>query len=204
MSVNFGDAKLPPRFWDKVELDVLTGCWNWTAQVDRHGYGRFTWAGRRALAHRCAYIVLVGDVPAELVMDHLCRVRRCANPAHLEVVTTEENTRRGRYATATHCRNGHAYDEANTYVYRGNRSCRACNTKNEAAYRKRKLEGLEAQASVAQVRAWAGQRMAHCRSTARTSRDKSDIAVAAGERAAIEKILRILDGAPAFDSEVSL
>jgi hypothetical protein len=46
-------------------------------------------------AHRFAYELLVGPIPEGLVIDHLCRNRRCVNPAHLEPVTAEENWRRG-------------------------------------------------------------------------------------------------------------
>ncbi len=97
------------------------------------------------LVHRVMWELLEGPIPAGLTLDHLCHNadpqcaggkscvhRRCANLAHLEVVTTGENSLRGRALAAvnaakTHCDSGHPYDEANTY-YRphGGRSCRAC------------------------------------------------------------------------------
>ena len=70
---------------------------------------------------------MVGPIPEGLVIDHLCRVRDCVNPAHLDVVTTGENTRRGlRGVLTTHCPKGHAYDELNTFIHHGSRDCRAC------------------------------------------------------------------------------
>ncbi len=84
-------------------------------------------------AHRFAYELLVGPIPDGLVIDHLCRVRHCVNPAHMEPVTRWENTLRGGSFSAvaarqTHCVNGHPFDEENTHVdRRGFRRCRACN-----------------------------------------------------------------------------
>ena len=75
-------------------LDVAPdGCWLWRGRVDRWGYGKDC-AGLPA--HRSAYRALVGEIPTGLVLDHLCHVRACCNPAHLEPVTPEENQRRAR------------------------------------------------------------------------------------------------------------
>lgn len=85
---------LPRHFWHKVLRDP-DGCWIWQGNVNRDGYGRFSHQGRKLLAHRAAYMSLVGQVPEGLQLDHLCRVRNCVNPAHLEPVTAGENVRRG-------------------------------------------------------------------------------------------------------------
>lgn len=120
------------RFWNKVDLTAPNGCWMWTAAIDRHGYGKFWLGGRTVRAHRFSYESLVGPIPGGLELDHLCRVRACVNPTHLEPVTHRENTLRGdtltaRHAAKTHCLRGHPYDEANTYVTPdGRRNCRAC------------------------------------------------------------------------------
>lgn len=89
------------RFMAKVDLAGHGGCWLWTAAVDpTTGYGKFHIGPdqRTCGAHRFAYELLVGPIPDGLVLDHLCRVRHCVNPQHLEPVTVGENLRRGRDA----------------------------------------------------------------------------------------------------------
>ncbi len=86
--------------------------------------------------HIIAYEAWVGPVPNGLVLDHLCRVRSCFNPRHLEPVTEAENIRRGVGATAAnsrkeHCKRGHPFSIANTFFCdeaSGNRGrqCRQC------------------------------------------------------------------------------
>ena len=118
------------RFEDKYVV-CPTGCWVWMGHIRADGYGWFYKDGRAKLAHRAAYELLVGAVPAALELDHLCRMRHCVNPAHLEAVTRLENVRRGEGGkhniVKTHCPRGHPYDEANTYpIPSGGRGCRAC------------------------------------------------------------------------------
>lgn len=149
----YGDTRLPQRFWAKVTVDPATGCWVWTAAKAPNGYGKVQAGSRRdgtrhiRSAHRFAYEALMGPVPEGKQLDHLCRVRACVNPAHMEPVTNRENTMRGALPAnmrarggahnraKTHCRNGHPYSEANTYVYKNQRYCRACN--NEQTRRRR-------------------------------------------------------------------
>lgn len=109
-----------------------TGCWLWDKALNESGYG-VVWVNDRMLrAHRVMYELEKGPIPPGLLLDHLCRVRSCVNPQHLEPVTALENSRRGdcgAYQKArTHCPQGHEYTTANTYRYRkGNRGCRTCN-----------------------------------------------------------------------------
>lgn len=107
----------------------LGPCWLWTGLLADNGYGRF---GKRYV-HQVAYERWVGPIPDGMELDHLCRVRHCANPAHLEAVTHRENDLRSPHTPAavnarkTHCIRGHAFDEANTRVTPdGRRQCRAC------------------------------------------------------------------------------
>lgn len=113
-----------------------TGCWEWTAYIDRGGYGKTNVAGHTRLAHRVAYEMWVAPIPEGLEIDHLCRVRRCVNPAHLEPVDRRTNVLRGFSPSAiaarrSHCKNGHEFTPENTYTYRSTagwhrRECRIC------------------------------------------------------------------------------
>ena len=81
------------RFDAKVDRSDPAGCWLWTGSL-RAGYGRFWVDGTVVQAHRYAYERVVGPIPADRELDHLCRIRRCVNPDHLDVVTPSENVRR--------------------------------------------------------------------------------------------------------------
>lgn len=106
--------------------------WMWGGGVDRKGYG-YWWNGIRTVrAHRLTWEMMNGAIPTDKQIDHLCRVRSCVNPAHMEVVTCRENVLRGIGHTAvnarrTHCIVGHPFDEENTRPHKGRwRVCRAC------------------------------------------------------------------------------
>ena len=122
------------RFWAKIDFSHPNGCWVWTASLTAQGrYAYFT-IGRkkRVYAHRYAYELLVGPIPPGLQIDHLCRNTVCVNPAHLEPVTSRENTLRGESpwavnARKTHCKRGHEFTPENTYTTpTGWRKCRTC------------------------------------------------------------------------------
>lgn len=119
------------RFWVKVHRGAPEECWPWLASGNGKGYGQFYLHGKSVLAHRFAYELVVGPIPVGLHLDHLCRMRRCVNPAHLEPVTNRENILRGvgataRNATKMHCPQGHEYTPENTRVYRDRRNCVTC------------------------------------------------------------------------------
>lgn len=148
----FGDERLPPRFWAKIE--VIDGHWIWMgARSGAHGkprdmqYGYFNVGGKILRAGRVAYTALVGPIPDGLELDHLCRIRPCVNPACLEPVTTRENCLRGEspashQARQTHCKYGHEFTPGNTYNYRGKRYCKACNRrKAREHYARSKQQG---------------------------------------------------------------
>lgn len=71
-----------------------TPCWIWLGKPDHLGYGRVTFRGVRKTAHRFFYEMRNGPIPEGLEPDHLCRVRACVNPDHIEAVTHTENMRR--------------------------------------------------------------------------------------------------------------
>lgn len=135
------------RFWSKIALPNERGCMLWMGRPSSAGYGRIRIDGELFYAHRISYELAYGEIPAGLEIDHLCRVRHCVAPDHLEVVTHRANMLRGntpsaRHAAKTHCPRGHAYDEANTsYAPNGSRRCRACRRK---PWRKRKSQARAA------------------------------------------------------------
>lgn len=121
------------RFWGHVDKRGHDECWPWKMHCNPGGYGRFsTVRGKMFLAHRVAYALAIGEIPDGLVIDHLCRNRRCCNPSHMEPVTRVENTMRGeapwaRKKRQTMCVNGHPLAGDNLIVRRhGHRGCREC------------------------------------------------------------------------------
>lgn len=136
-----GDPRLPDKFWAHVAMDER-GCWRWSPPR-QNGYGVMHVDRKQKYAHRLAYEALVGAIPAGLEIDHLCRVRNCVNPAHLEPVTLRVNSLRGQSFAArnwakSHCKNGHPFSEQNTWLRRlpsGNvsRVCKECHSQRLAA-----------------------------------------------------------------------
>lgn len=139
------------RFWAKVDKDGpisdfrpdLGPCWVWLASLAPGGHGQFfRHHGDRVQAHRFSYELLVGPIPEGLEIDHLCRVRRCVNPRHLEPVTGQENKRRGLGGVLrTHCKHGHPFDAENTsYSKAGARICRECRRQRVSPYQTRQRQ----------------------------------------------------------------
>lgn len=134
---------IPPaiRFWLLVNKagpipeyrPDLGPCWIWRGRLNGSGsgYGVF-WNGKRLMsASRWAYENAHGPLPDGLEPDHLCRVRDCVNPAHLEAVTHRENMLRGETVAAanaakTHCPQGHPYAGDNLGRETRNRRCLTC------------------------------------------------------------------------------
>jgi hypothetical protein len=125
---------LSERLW--VRVDQAGGpdsCWPFQGYRDLQGYGRLS-AGRRRdgaiLAHRAAYLDRAGPIPDGLTVDHLCRNPPCCNPAHMELVTLAENSRRQAAARppAATCRRGHPFTPESTGHTRTQRYCLVCRT----------------------------------------------------------------------------
>lgn len=136
------------HFWKRV--DFTASCWFWRGPVSQgRGYGLFGFklsdrTIKRVLAHRFAYELCVGVIPDGMTLDHLCRVRHCVNPDHLEPVSLRENVMRGTSTSAinsrkTQCIRGHPFDRWNTYrnPITGKRYCRICANASSVRYRER-------------------------------------------------------------------
>jgi len=119
------------------------GCIVWTGATNGNGYGLVRVGDRLRYTHR----VVCEPIPTGMTVDHLCRNRRCVNPAHLEVVTYRENILRGdtvaaHNAAKTACVNGHAFTPENTITDKqtGNRKCRTCARAACARWYRKQLE----------------------------------------------------------------
>ena len=140
------------RFMYYVIPEPNSGCWLWMGYVmpigprRTGGYGAFK-IGKSALkAHRVSYELFKGPIPDGLTIDHLCSLRCCVNPDHLEAVPLVVNIKRGRagqfQASRIQCPQGHPYDDANTgytTTKRGKqRHCRACKRQQTAKSREKR------------------------------------------------------------------
>lgn len=113
-----------------------SGCWLWIGATSSGGYGQFQESPnpkKKVSAHRASYEYFVGPIPPGMQIDHLCRVRCCVNPAHLEPVTNRENGLRGNSGlinrSKTHCRKGHPFEAWNLiprFLRKGQRVCLTC------------------------------------------------------------------------------
>jgi Autographiviridae endonuclease len=72
-------------------VDKSGECWIWTASVNLHGYGQILYRGRPTRAHRVAYELAYGPIPADMWVLHRCDNRRCVRPDHLWLGTLQDN-----------------------------------------------------------------------------------------------------------------
>lgn len=138
------------RFEDFVMPEPNSGCWLWMASLNSGGYGKFKVNKCSEGAHRWIYEQVVGKIPHGLHLDHLCRVRSCVNPAHLEPVTQKENNLRGFGAAGlnarkTHCLRGHILSGDNLQIRPdGGRTCRKCRRDSRRTHYKRSSAARQA------------------------------------------------------------
>ena len=133
-----GRIPKPPiqRVMTKILINPFTGCWLYTGTVNNNGYPRIIQADspRNLGAHRVTYEHYRQTIPAGLDLDHLCRVRRCVNPWHLEPVTRSMNNLRGlRKTLQSTCKNGHPFDGFS----QGMRICKTCRRESARRYKAR-------------------------------------------------------------------
>jgi hypothetical protein len=124
-------------------------CWLFNTYVEKTGYTRFEFEGKRRQSHIYSWIAFYGtEVPEGLILDHLCLDKTCVNPRHLQPVTPTENDRRARFHYQQRketCKNGHEFKDPNI-IYRKvsatrvDRRCRICvNQQKAESYHKNKL-----------------------------------------------------------------
>lgn len=129
-------AKLPESLPLAFRRNIAPGrgnCWLWRRSKSPDGYGWASFKNRTYQAHRLSYLLVVGPVPEGTHLDHLCRVRHCVNPEHLEPVSPAENLRRSEFTPAgvKKCVKGHEL----TYSY-GQRRCMVCKAQYAIARKK--------------------------------------------------------------------
>jgi hypothetical protein len=126
------------RFWGYVDKNgpmseaMGTQCWIWKGGHTRDGYGSMRLKSKGIKPHRFAYELLIGPIPENLELDHLCRNTGCCNPWHLEPVTSAVNILRSNNSAAVnarkdYCIHGHPLSGDNLVIVCGKRQCRACN-----------------------------------------------------------------------------
>lgn len=109
-------------------------CWLWNGPLKKDGYAHISMGGKMYNAHRLVYRHLVGEIAPGIELDHICRVRHCVNPAHLDPVSPRENTYRSgtnnvcvAHAMQTHCKHGHIFDTwTSPSSGKTRRFCRTC------------------------------------------------------------------------------
>jgi hypothetical protein len=86
----------PEDFWSRVDICEPNRCWNWTRSAT-HSYGCITYQGKLQRAHRLAYVLAIGPIPADkplaLHKPRICHNRLCCNPAHLYAGDNSDNHR---------------------------------------------------------------------------------------------------------------
>lgn len=165
------------RFENLYLPEPNTGCWLWIGGTISTGYGSFSINSIAVAAHRISYELHKGAIPVGLQIDHLCKVKMCVNPDHLEAVSRKENMRRAiiQYAPdagfrsvpgslfdpayeskKTHCPKGHPYAGDNLWIGKRknrpgvNRQCLTC--AKERSNQSRSRRQLQAQAEAHQAR----------------------------------------------------
>ena len=112
---------------ERITIDK-NGCWIWKNKPHKFGYSYGSINKKSWRIHRLSYIVFKAKIPKNKVIDHLCRVRNCVNPEHLEAVSQKENLNRGNSkGKRKTCKNGHKFTKESTYFYKkGRYNCKYC------------------------------------------------------------------------------
>ena len=124
---------------------VIEGeCWLWQGPLDRDGYGTFYLRGAARRAHRVAWFMINGEIPAGYVVNHTCRRRHCVNPQHLNCMTVVDNALRDSTSLGylnsqkMYCPQGHPYDTTVEYKGRRQRVCSICDKQRRREAKRRR------------------------------------------------------------------
>jgi HNH endonuclease len=133
------------RFLSRVVQ--IDGCWEWTGRKDIYGYGVVDIGQKSYRAHRIAWIIEHGSMPANVLVCHHCDNPGCPRPDHLFLGTPKDNTidrvRKGRFVLKTHCKKGHVLAPGNVGMSKNRRGqyrlCLICRRANwrKVYYQKR-------------------------------------------------------------------
>lgn len=144
------------RFMRQVYKEPTYQCWLWQGHIGKNGYGRWKPAGRSVSTHRWSYERFIGPIPEGLQIDHICNIKSCVNPEHLQPVTARVNVLKAKKgitsinAAKTHCVNGHPLFGANLRIYvtkdgKKSRVCKSCRQdRSKIQARKRLVRRWEA------------------------------------------------------------
>lgn len=136
------NKRLADHMVKRISID-RAGCWIWSNTTPQN-YARLLIWGKAMLVHRLSYMLASGPIPEGFQIDHLCKVRSCCNPQHLEATTPSLNNARsdslsGENTRKTHCKRGHPLSGENLrYTVRNERQCRKCDAIRAANYQRKK------------------------------------------------------------------
>ena len=102
------------------------GCWLWQAGLYTVGYGCY----KQQYAHIYSYKKYKGIIPKHYHIHHKCKVKKCVNPDHLQLVHESEHYKI-HHGLKEYCIHGHKYDDKNTRWKNGHRRCLACHNNEE-------------------------------------------------------------------------
>lgn len=130
-----------------MSMGSLKECTPFPGYITANGYGNIRRGHKTLYAHRWYYEMAHGPIPEGYWIDHLCRVRSCVNPLHLEAVPPGVNTARGMAPSAVTartgvCQKGHVLEGRNIVIIKtsGKRRCRTCENARARLYAQRKRE----------------------------------------------------------------
>jgi hypothetical protein len=126
----------------RFKIEDPNDCWIWQGYIMNAGYGQVRFMGGLELTHRAMFMIFRGPISDKINLHHRCRNRACGNPEHLDPMLPGDHTAHEAFLRVDEkpmwCPYGHPYDEVNTYVRRGIRSCRTCHNTNSAIYYEKK------------------------------------------------------------------